>query len=160
MVDLLERLADRGRSVFVTLTAGRKLAGSVSAVGDDFMILFDSLVGDVIVPFRSLAAVLPGSAAAHATQPAPTQLGDGWPLQTLGTQHLERPLSLFVCFGDAMVDLASERARILAEVAGESLRGELRAAGQDVVTLRLDTPERRHLHIRTDAIDCVALCGR
>jgi len=146
MVDLLAELADRGRSAYVTLTAGRKLAGIVRAVGEDFMILYDSLVGEAIVPFRSLAAVLPGRSVARTAHSG-------------ALQH-ERPLSLFACFSDALSDLAAERAGILAEVAGESLRGELCAAGQDVVTLRLDTAERRHLHVRTNAIDYAVLIRR
>ncbi len=140
MVDLLENLADRSRSAGITLIGGRRFAGVIKALGEDFMILSDFEAGEVFIPYASLAVVLPG--------PEPAELPP------------ERPFSLSLCFADALADLAAERAGIVAEVAGSVMRGELRSAGQDVITIRPDSGVRTPLYVSMAAIASLVVVRR
>jgi hypothetical protein len=110
-------LAERGATVVVQGTTGRTHRGQVRGVGEDFLALRTAqadvlLRHDAVVAIRADGVPVGGSDRAHA---------------------------LDLGLGEAVAALAGERPRVLLVTRdGTGLAGELRSAGRDVLTLRLD----------------------
>ena len=131
-------LAEQGANVTVRTTAGRRHHGAVLAVADDFLVLHAGTGRPVFLPYRAIAVVRSSGTAAGATRVAP-----------LGTRLVH-----------ALAGIAADRPRVLVVVEGdESITGELRSVGRDVLALRIDGGEPALAHIRIDAVNEVTLLG-
>jgi len=113
-------LAERGGLITLGLTSGRRHRGQLVAIGGDFVAVALATGGDVLVTRGAIASVraTPGSDAA------------------LG----ERAVTTDLRLGDVLAELAAERSRVLLLLGdrGDPVGGEARAAGRDVLTVRLD----------------------
>ncbi len=130
---VLMDLAERGRPVAVSTSAGRRSRGPLIAVGADFAVIREERLGDVFVPLGHLATVRP----APGEDPA---VGD-------------RPLSVEVVLAEALVELSADRPVVVASLGGEEIRGELRSAGFDVAAIALDGPRRDLVHLNVAVLD-------
>jgi hypothetical protein len=120
LAGVLIDLAERGEPVVVTTTAGRRHRGTVRAMGADFVALALSSGTTVLVALDAVAAV--------RTRPGVTSVaGDR-------SVRLERNLA------EVLTELAAERTGVVIGAAGAEVRGELRAVGRDIATLRVDGP--------------------
>ncbi len=120
---ILLDLAERAVAVVAHVPAGRRHRGAVRAVADDFCALRTSDGGDVLLRYEGLSSVRP-------LGPHPPLSGD-------------RPQALDMAFGEAVAALVGDRPRVLVvTLDGTVLSGDLRAAGRDVLTLRLDGDPR------------------
>lgn len=110
-------LAEQGATVTVTTTTGRTVSGTIALVATDTLV-----VASTYLPIRAVVAIrrLPGTRSGPAD----------------GDRSAPRTSSFAVLVGE----LALMRPRVAVAVLGEPalLAGELRAAGTDVITLRLD----------------------
>lgn len=140
LVGVLLDLAERARPILVGTVAGHKSRGLISVVGADFCILTEPGLGDVIVPLSKISMIRP----APGDQP--------------GTGNREMTLELV--FGGVLVELSAERPLVQIRAGDERLRGELRSAGVDVVSLVLDGPGRQTVHVASDAIDHLVILQR
>ncbi len=133
-------LAERRRPVTVRTLAGRRIAGPIIAVGADFIAVADARLGDTLMPTTRIATV----------QPAP---GDDLPAG-------DRRHDVVLTFGDALMELAAERPEVMVGVGDETLRGELRTASTEVVTLVIADERREPISIALAAIDHVVVRSR
>ena len=115
-------LAERRRPVTVRTLVGHRITGPIIAVGADFIAVADARLGDTLMPTTRIATA----------QPAP---GDDLPAG-------DRRHDVVLTFGDALMELAAERPEVMVGVGDETLRGELRTASTEVVTLVI-ADERR-----------------
>ena len=133
-------LAERRRPVIVRTLAGHRVAGPIIAVGADFVGVADARLGDTLMPTARIATV----------QPAP---GDDLPAG-------DRRHDVVLAFGDALMELAAERPEVMVGVGDETLRGELRTASSEVVTLVIADERREPISIALTAIDHVVVRSR
>lgn len=133
-------LAEQGAVVTVRTTAGRQHRGVVAAVADDFLVLHAAGGRPVFLPYRAVAVVRAagGGDGIASSRPAPlrTRL-----VYALGGMAGDRPRVLVVMDGD------------------ETISGELRSAGVDLVVLRLEGSPPSLVHLRVDAVNEVTLLG-
>jgi hypothetical protein len=117
---VLADLAERGRPVVVALHNGRRHRGVVAALGRDFVIVVTGDQREVLVRSDAIASV-------HTLPGEPETIGD-------------RVVVSQATLGDALGVLGEERPRLLLlGLDGHAgVRGELRAVGADVVTVRQD----------------------
>ncbi|MCU1374579.1 MAG: hypothetical protein JWO68_1865 [Actinomycetia bacterium] len=133
-------LAERASTVTVRMESGRAHHGPVRLVGADFCVLATE-AGDVWLALRGVSTIRPHAGERHA--PA---TGD-------------RP-AIDLLLVEALARAAPERPRLaLVTAGGESLAGELRAVGEDVLTLRLDGDPRGVCYVSTSAIREVLRSG-
>ncbi|MEO0494190.1 MAG: hypothetical protein AAF081_12320, partial [Actinomycetota bacterium] len=137
---VLVDLAERRRPVTVQTLDGHRVTGPVVAVGADFGVVREPRLGDAFVPTHRIAVV----------RPAP---GDDLPTG-------DRPADFVLTFGDALMELATERPDVIVGVGGESHRGELRTVSPDVVTLALGGDRRDPVHAALAAIDHLVVLHR
>jgi hypothetical protein len=133
-------LAERRRPVTVRTLAGHRITGPIIAVGADFIAVADARLGDTLMPTTHIATV----------QPAP---GDDLPAG-------DRRHDVVLTFGDALMELAAERPEVMVGVGDETLRGELRTASTEVVTLVIADERREPISIALTAIDHVVVRSR
>jgi hypothetical protein len=133
-------LAERRRPVTVRTLAGHRITGPIIAVGADFIAVADARLGDTLMPTTHIATV----------QPAP---GDDLPAG-------DRRHDVVLTFGDALMELAAERPEVMVGVGDETLRGELRTASTEVVTLVIADERREPISIALAAIDHVVVRSR
>ncbi len=133
-------LAERGRPVTVRTLVGHRITGPIIAVGADFIAVADARLGDTLMPTTRIATV----------QPAP---GDDLPAG-------DRRHDVVLAFGGALMKLAAERPEVMVGVGGETLRGELRTASTEVVTLVIADERREPISIALAAIDHVVVRSR
>ena len=133
-------LAERRRPVIVRTLAGHRVAGPITAVGADFVGVADARLGDTLMPTTRIATM----------QPAP---GDDLPAG-------DRRHDVVLAFGDALMELAAERPDVMVGVGDETLRGELRTASTEVVTLVITDERREPISIALTAIDHVVVRSR
>ena len=133
-------LAERRRPVIVRTLAGHRVAGPIIAVGADFVGVADARLGDTLMPTTRIATV----------QPAPS---DDLPAG-------DRRHDVVLAFGDALMELAAERPEVMVGVGDETLRGELRTASSEVVTLVIADERREPISIALTAIDHVVVRSR
>jgi hypothetical protein len=133
-------LAERGSGVTIRTEAGRAHHGAVRVVATDFCVV-GTEAGDVWVALAGIVTVRPHPGERHA--PA---TGDRTSLDLLLVEALAR--------------VAPERPRVaLVTAGGEATAGELRAVGEDVVTLRLDGDPRAVCYVSASAIREVLRSG-
>jgi hypothetical protein len=129
---LLVDLAERADPVSLALRGGRECRGVIVAVGTDFCAVRRPNGDDALVPFAALAAV-----RVDGTRTAATARRSGVVLR----------------LSDALAALVPERPDILVATEGnEPWRGELRAVGWDLLSMRLDGAAPRSLHVPLAAI--------
>lgn len=133
-------LAERRRPVTLRTLAGHRVTGPVVAVGADFVGVRDPRVGDTLMPAHRIATV----------QPAP---GDDLPTG-------DRLHDVVLAFGDALMELAAEQPEVIIGVGAETLRGGLRTASTEVVTLALAGDRRESISIALAAIDHLVIRSR
>ncbi len=133
-------LAERRRPVTVRTLVGHRITGPIIAVGADFIAVADARLGDTLMPTTRIATV----------QPAP---GDDLPAG-------DRRHDVVLTFGDALMELAAERPEVMVGVGDETLRGELRTASTEVVTLVIADERREPISIALAAIDHVVVRSR
>jgi hypothetical protein len=139
LAGVLLDLAERKVPLSVHTRAGRRHHGVVLAVGADFCALRTAAGNDVLLAMAGIGIV--------RTQPRiEVTVGDR-------AVHLEARLA------EVVARMAGERERVLLVTldGGEAVAGELRAAGQDVVTLQLDGSRSATAYVRLDAIGEVSL---
>jgi hypothetical protein len=126
-------LAERGSSVTIRTTTGRAHHGPVRLVATDFCVVGGE-AGDVWVAIAGVTTVRP-----HPGERHPSATGD----------RASRDLLLV----EALARVAPERPRLaVVTEGGESTAGELRAVGEDVVTLRLDGDARALCYVSASSI--------
>lgn len=128
-------LAEQGATVTLTTTAGRRHHGTIKAVADDFLVLEAEGGRPVLLPYRAVATLRTNARTEGAVRRA-----------TLGARLVH-----------VLASLAAERPRVIVAVGTETLTGELRSVGKDVLALRLD--EASAVHVRLDAVSEVTLLG-
>jgi len=126
---VLVDLAERGSPVVVAGASGRRHRGIVAAVGDGFVVLRVADGSHVLLVTTAVASV-------RAEPRAEPTTGD-------------RPVDLPMDLADALAALAEDRPRLLVvtNVDGDGLAGDLCGAGLDVLTLRLDGPDRSYAYV-------------
>lgn len=135
---VLADLADRGRAVLVHTTAGRRHRGLLRALGSDFMSISTDVGSDVLVALDAVTSV--------RSQPRD------------GAAHSGRAVSLELTFAAAVAALAEDRPRLAVATTDETtVNGELRAVGQDVLTLRVDGDTRANVYIPLGAVTDVSV---
>jgi hypothetical protein len=132
-------LAERGVGVAVATVGARRFQGVVHVLGADFIALRGRAGNEVLLALRTFASV--------RTAPA------------VGVATGERVVTTELCLADVLAELAAERARVRLVVLDgtEAVTGELRAVGQDVVTLRIDGQPQATAYVRTAAVAEVVL---
>ena len=135
---VLADLADRGRPVLVHTSAGRRHRGLLRARGADFVSISTDVGGDVLVALRAVTSV--------RSQPRD------------GAAHSGRAVALELTFAAAVAALADDRPRVAVATADETtVNGQLRAVGQDVMTLRVDGDTRANVYIPLGAVTDVSV---
>jgi hypothetical protein len=121
LAGVLLALAERGDTVVVTTTAGRRHRGMVAGVGVDFAALQPAGGRATLVAFGALGdlRVVDG-----ARRSSPTT-GDG-------------TVVLGVRLGEVLAQAAGQRPRISVQAGVAAVVGDLRAVGGDVLTVRAD----------------------
>ncbi len=112
-------LAERGAPVIVQTRGGRRHRGTIIVVGVDFVALHTAQRADLLVAYTGIASV--------RTDGVSAPVGD-------------RQVTFALDLAEAVAALASDRPRVLVHAGadGEGTSGELRSAGEDVVTVQLD----------------------
>jgi hypothetical protein len=130
---VLADLAERAESVVCTTRSGRRHVGRVHTIGADFVALRGPSGSTVLVGLHAVAMVRqqPGAAPVAGDRPR----GD------------ERRLA------DVLTDLSGERPDVVVASGVAEVRGELRAVGHDVVTLRVDGRPRTAAYVALAATD-------
>jgi len=132
-------LAERGGPITLGLTGGRRHRGQLVAVGADFVAVALAAGGEVLIA-RGAIASLRASPRSDAA---------------LGEQAVTTDLRL----GDVLAELAAERSRVLLLLGdrGDPVGGEARAAGRDVLTVRVDGDPPALTYVPLGAITEVVL---
>jgi len=122
--DLLVDLAEDGRPVTVTTTAGGRRHGPILAVGSDFVAVGGPEGRLTLVATSAVAEVRPatGSRRSPAASGRPTSSGD-----VLG-----------VTLAEVLAQAVANRPRVAVVLGDVTVVGELRAVGTDVLTVRTD----------------------
>jgi len=135
---ILLDLAERDRPLVVQLAHDRRHRGHVRAVAEDFLALRTLEGTDVLLRYAGIVAARPEG---------PDVLLDG-----------DRPCALDMRFAEAVVAICAERPRVLVvTLDGSRSSGELRAAGRDVLALRLDGRDRATSYVPLAAVAEVSL---
>ena len=130
---VLADLTDRGRPVLVHTTAGRRHRGRLQVLGVDFVSISTDVGSDVLIALRAVTSV--------RSQPRD------------GAAHSGRAVSVDLSFAAAVAALAGDRPRLAVATTDETtVNGELRAVGQDVLTLRVDGDTRANVYIPLGAV--------
>jgi hypothetical protein len=133
-------LAERGSGVTMRTDSGRVHHGVVRLVAADFCVV-GTESGDVWLALGAVTTIRP-----HPDERHPPATGDRAAIDLLLIEALAR--------------VAPERPRVaLVTAGGEALAGELRAVGQDVLTLRLDGDPGGVCYVSASAIREVLRSG-
>lgn len=137
-------LAEQATPVVARIASGRTHQGTVVAVGRDFLVLRDG----------PKAPVFLAAAAVSSLRPRP-----GW--SEGGEPAGARAAPLAVSLATLLAGLAGDRPRVSVVTAGDDpVAGELRAAGLDVLTIRLDGDGRPVVHVQVTALTELVLLDR
>lgn len=140
LAGVLLDLAERDVGVVVTTAAGRRHVGVIAVVGADF----------VAVRTPSGRHVLLRHTVVTSVRASPDEVGPIGDREVTSTGTLT----------DVMILLAGERLPATLVVgAHESVSGELRSVGQDVVVVRTEGERPATVYVSTERVDEVALDG-
>jgi len=129
-------LAESGEPVALTV-GGRRLAGHLSAVGEDFCVVENLDAGACIVALGAISSVRQDPSGMAERRGGPS--GD-------------RPPALRLSFASALGALVAERLPVAIWSGDELFEGDIAALGGDVVTIRNPGPGRRVAHLRLGAV--------
>ena len=138
-VGVLVDLAEQGAPVVIHGRGGRRHRGTIAAVASDFCALRTSGDRDVLLAFGGIGSVRPDARTASPSGDRAVRADLGL-AEMLSVLAVERPRVLIVTTADA-----------------ESIAGELRSVGRDVVTIRLDGAPRASAYVAIAAIAEVSL---
>lgn len=132
LAGVLLDMAEQERSVTLHTTAGRSYAGRVQSVGEDFVAISTGGAPVTLVALSAVAVLRPeGAEPRRATVPA-TAPDDGWsPATDPGSGR-----ALGVGLADVLAQAAGHRPRVSIDVADQTVVGDLRTVGADVLTIR------------------------
>lgn len=134
-------LGEQERAVVVQVAGGRRHRGAIRAVGADFAVLSADGAPDVLLAFAGIVSARPEPRT-------PATVGD-------------RAVVLDTALADVLVGLAGERPRVLLTTSdGTVVTGQLRGAGRDVLTVRLDGDNHNLLYVPLTAVAEIALTER
>lgn len=133
-------LAERRARVSVRTRAGRSHHGRVDAVGRDFLVMRSASSRPTFVAMAAVAWL----------RPEPGAAGDGTG---------DRGAPLDVSLADVLLRLSGDRPHLQVTVGDETVTGQLRSVGADVLTMRIDGDPPASAHIRMDAIYEVSPLG-
>lgn len=138
LVGVLTDLAERGTPLVITTSSGRRHRGGVHGLGVDFCSLRTETGQGQLIRFDAVATI--------RTLPAERAVtGD-------------RTVDLSLRLSDVLLGLAAERPTVLVVATGdETARGELRAVGTDVVTIRGDGQPPATIYVPIASITEVSL---
>ncbi len=152
---LLADLAEAGRPVVVTTTAGRRHQGPVVAVGWDFVALTPhaGAAGEgrlTLVSFESIAELrqAPGSAPRASVAPARPPTGPG---ENLGGGELG------VTLAEVLAQAVAGRPRVALVLGTVTVVGQLRAVGADVLSVRTDAEPGGLSYSRLSSVSEISL---
>lgn len=138
LAGVLTDLAERGTAVVITTASGRRHRGVVRGIGADFCAMRSETGQDLLVRLGAIGTVRTLPAVRAVT-------GD-------------RPVQLSLRLADVLLGLSAERPTVLVVTGDdETARGELRAVGSDVATVRGDGQPPATTYVPLDAICEVAL---
>lgn len=139
---ILTELAAAGAWAQLRTRSGRGFTGRLVAVGRDHVVVAGDGTGEVVVPLGALAVV---RRLAAPIDPAPGP-DDGPPVESLAGR---------------LVELSAERPLVVVGVGDEEIRGELRSAGPDVVTIvTAEVGAAGTVHVAQAAIDHLVVLAR
>jgi hypothetical protein len=132
-------LAEAGSPMAITTADGRTHQGEIVGIAAEFVAL-RSARGSVLIALDAVVSVRPRAAAR-------TAVASG-----------DRPPPLDLTLREALADAVDDRPRVLltSRGAAEPVAGELRAVGQDVVTLALDGDERNACIVALHSLSTVS----
>jgi hypothetical protein len=132
-------LAERGSDLALSTVGGRRHHGRIEVIGVDFFALRLATGSELLVAMRGVSAVRTAPLADPAVG--------------------ERIHPTDLCLADVLVELAADRTRVLLVPAdgAESVAGELRSVGLDVVTVRTDGEPAASAYVPLRSIAEVAL---
>lgn len=130
-------LAEAGASMALRTATGRVHHGRIESVGRDFLVVRTNSGRPTFVATASVLWLRP-EPGAHSDGSG----GRGAPLD--------------VSLADVLLQLSGDRPRLQVTSGGETLTGELRSVGEDVLTLRLDADPPAPVHLRLGSIDEVS----
>lgn len=136
-------LAERDVAVAVGTTTGRTLHGRIASVARDFLVLRHHGGGTTLVALAAVATMRPE--AGHR----------------VGDAASERTASVDAVLADVLAALSADRprVRVVLEGGGEALAGELRGAGGEVATLRLDGDPPATVYLQLASVRELTLLG-
>jgi hypothetical protein len=137
---ILVDLAERGAKVALQ-TTNRLLRGRLIGTGQDLAVLEDQRCATIVNLAALVSVDTLGTPSSHGT-----------PL--LGHRTPVLPLR----FTDALVTLAAEILPVRLHLPGEDVLGDLMAAGEDVVVLRLSSSSRRYRYVNLTRVEACSLC--
>jgi len=139
---VLVDLAERATPVTVTTTTGRALTGTIVLAATDVIVISGEHGSATYVRIDHIGSLRHGPGGRPLDTPA-------------GGRAAPRPTT----FGALLADLAPDRPRVALDVAGQSglLTGELRAAGRDVLTIRLDGDPPGTVHVAVAQLSALVL---
>jgi hypothetical protein len=130
---VLADLAERAEAVVCTTRSGRRHVGRVHTIGADFVALRGASGSTVLVGLQAVAVVRQQPGALPVT-------GDR------AVRDARR-------FAEVLTDLSSDRPDVVVASGDAEVRGELRAVGHDVVTLRVEGRPARAAYVALAATD-------
>jgi hypothetical protein len=137
-------LAERGTPVAVRVAGGHVHHGRIAAVGVDFVVVRPDRPELVLVATEAVASVRPIDPTAVAREP-------------MGDRKPPRPVTL----AQAMSGLAGTRrlVRIVSGGGTDTVTGELRSVGLDIVTVRVDGQPPATVYVRLGSVDACTVFG-
>lgn len=128
LAGVLLNLAERGETVLVTTTVATRHRGAITGVGVDFVALAVASGTTTLVALTALGQVR----ALDGGKPnRPPATGDG-------VQAVQDRQAFGVRLADVLGQAAGQRPRVSVHTGDASVVGDLRAVGDDMLTLRAD----------------------
>lgn len=137
LAGVLLDLGERSRRITVRTEGGTNIAGSIVALGADFVIVREDRSGDAFIPLGSVATVRGGP-------------GDDPPVG-------DRSVALAAVLGEVLGQLAADGPTVKVVAGGDAIRGDLRSVGQDLLAVEVSSERREVAHVALHAIDHLIL---
>lgn len=141
---VLLRLAERATRMTLRTTSGAQFVGELIGVGSDFAALRAAGSRLTLVPLAALGSAQAADSGHRPVGPGAADDDDLHP-------------SLGVCLVDLLAQAAGERPRLIVDVAGHRLAGELRAVGVDILTIRASGEAAGLTYVPVQSVSAVSL---